>query len=110
MGGGLVGLLLTLVLVAAVASVGRRRWHRHALRRAAGRRPGSSPERAIAIRSWNELDDHLGKRWCACGGYLERAGEGTRESGGHRYRIARLRCQECDALDEVYFDTTEVLH
>jgi hypothetical protein len=110
MGGGLVGLLLTAVLVAAVARVGSRRWHRHALRRAAAQRPGSSAERAIAIRSWSELDGHLAQRWCACGGYLERAGEGTREDGSRRYRIARLRCQECDALDEVYFDTTEVLH
>lgn len=110
MGGGLVGLLLTAVLVAAVVRVGGRRFHRWGLRRAAAHRPGSSPGRAIAIRSWSEMDEHLARRWCACGGYLERVGEGTRESAGHRYRIARLRCQECDRLDEVFFDTTEVLH
>jgi len=55
------------------------------------------------------MDEHLGRRWCACGGYLERSGEGTRESGGRRFRVARLRCQECEAVDEVFFDTTELL-
>ena len=54
------------------------------------------------------LYDHLARRWCICGGYLERAGEGTRVSDGRRFRVARLRCQECDRVDEVFFDTTEV--
>jgi len=31
-------------------------------------------------------------------------------AGARRYRVARLRCQECDTLDEVFLDTTEVLH
>ena len=44
-----------------------------------------------------------------CGGYLERGGEGTRESGGRRFRVTRLRCQECEVVDEVFFDTTELL-
>jgi len=56
------------------------------------------------------MDDQLARRWCSCGGYLERMGEGTREAGGRRYRVARLRCQECEAVDEVFFDTTDVLH
>ena len=98
-----------MTIVAAVCAVGMRRWRRMSLRRAAATRAGSSPDRAITIRSYAEMDGHLVRRWCACGGYLERSGEGTRENGGRRFRVARLRCQECEAVDEVFFDTTELL-
>jgi hypothetical protein len=106
----LVSLLLTLAIVAAVVAVARRRLRRTRLRQAAATREGASAERAIYVRSFVEIDDHLGRRWCHCGGFLERTGEGSRESGGRRFRIARLRCQECEELAEVYFDTTEIVH
>lgn len=104
------GLLLAAALVAALMVSGARRLRRTRLRRAARTRAGASPELAIAIRSWGEIDDHLVHRWCTCGGYLERRGEGTRETGGRRYRIARLACQECEAEEVVFFDTTDLLH
>jgi hypothetical protein len=103
-------LLFALVIVAALVATGLRRGRRVRLDRAAARRAGSSAERAIPVRSFGEIDDHLAGRWCRCGGYLERLGEGTREQGGTRLRVARLRCQECERVDEVFFDTTEVLH
>jgi hypothetical protein len=103
-------LILTLAVVAAVIAVARRRFRRTRLRRAARERFGASPALAIAVRSFTEIDEHLGRRWCHCGGYLERTGEGTREDGARRFRIARLRCQECDELAEVFFDTTEIVH
>ena len=103
-------LALTLVLVIAVMAVGRRRLHRARLRRAAATRAGASPELAIAIRSFDEIDDALAARWCHCGGYLERTGEGTRDVAGRRYRIVRQACQECEEVAEVFFDTTELVH
>jgi hypothetical protein len=106
----LTSILFTLVILAAVAAVGTRRLRRARLRRAAATRPGSSLELAIYIRSYGDMDEHLAGRWCFCGGYLERTGEGTREAGARRYRVARLGCQECEAVDEVFFDTTDVLH
>ncbi len=102
--------LFTLAILAAVASMAARRARRARLRRAAATRPGASVALAIYVRSFTDMDAHLGQRWCACGGYLERTGEGSREAAGRRLRVARLRCQECDAVDEVYFDTTDVLH
>lgn len=102
--------LFTLAIVAAVVAMGLRRFRRSRLRRAAAQRSGSSPERAIHIRSYGEMDGHLDERWCFCGGFLERAGEGSRTAGGRTYRIARMRCQECEEPAEVYFDTTDVLH
>jgi hypothetical protein len=103
-------LLLVAAIVAAVVSVGLRRRRRTRLRVAARTRAGASPELAIHIRSYGEMDEHLGRRWCVCGGYLERTGEGTRDAGDRRFRVARLTCQECERIDEVFFDTTDVLH
>src|SRR4051812_24174185 len=97
-------------IVAAVVSMGLRRRRRTRLRIAARTRAGASPELAIAIRSYGEMEEHLARRWCFCGGFLEHTGEGTRDGGGRRYRVARLVCQECEAIDEVFFDTTDVLH
>lgn len=102
--------LFTLAIVAAVVATAIRRARRTRRRRAAATRPGASAELAIAVRSFSEIDDHLAGRWCHCGGRLERTGEGTREAGGRRYRIVRLRCQECDEPAEVYFETSEVAH
>ena len=102
--------LFVLAIVAALVAMGLRRARRARLRRAVATREGSSAERAIHILSYGEMDDHLGGRWCGCGGYLERTGEGTREEGGRRFRIARLRCQECEEVNAVFFDTTDIPH
>jgi hypothetical protein len=103
-------LLLVAALLAAIVVMAGRRHRRRRLRRAAATRAGSSLDTAIVVQRFDEIDAHLRARWCHCGGYLERCGEGTREVGGRRYRTARLHCQECDADALVFFDTTDVLH
>ena len=103
-------LALTAAIVVAVVALARRRMRRNVLRRAARERAGATADLAIAVRTFTEIDDHVARRWCHCGGYLERNGEGTREEGGRRFRVVRLRCQECEDAAEVYFDTTEVMH
>ena len=102
-------IFFTLAILAAVGAVGWRRLHRARLRRAALSRPGATIENAIYVRDFAEIDEHLRRRWCECGGFLEPAGEGTRESGGRRFRVARLHCQEGEETTEVFFDTTELL-
>jgi hypothetical protein len=102
--------LLVAAITAAVISIGRRRWRRARLRRASSRRLGASPDLAIRVRSYGDIDRHLAGRWCHCGGYLERSGEGTREQGDRRYRVAALRCRECEHRHLVFFDVTDVLH
>jgi hypothetical protein len=103
-------LLFVAAITAAALSIGYRRWRRVRLRRVARRRFGASVDLAIQIRSYTEIDRHLVGRWCHCGGQLERAGEGTREQGERRYRVAALRCQECEDRQQVFFDVTDVLH
>lgn len=103
-------LLLVGAIVAAVTAFLLRRRRRRRLRAAALLRAGATPERAIYIRSFADMDGHLARRWCHCGGYLERRGEGSRDVDGRRFRVARLECQECEAVEEVFFDTTDLLH
>ena len=102
-------LLFVLAIVAAVGAMGLRAHRRRALKHAAAGRPGASPDNAIYIRSFHEMDEHLRKRWCSCGGFLEIIGEGTRERDGRRYRVARMECHECEETGEVFFDTTDLL-
>ena len=80
----MIGLLLAVTIVVAVLAVARRRLRRARLARAARSRPGASGELAIHVRSYGEIDDHLGRRWCTCGGFLERTGEGSRVAAGRR--------------------------
>jgi hypothetical protein len=104
------GLLMGAAVLVAVAVVGARRLRALRLDRADATRQGSSAANAIYIRSYTEMDDHLSGMWCRCGGYLALQGEGSREEGGRRFRVARLECQECERLREVYFDTTDLIH
>jgi len=103
-------LLLVLAIGLAVAAMARRRWLRTRLERLATARPGSSAALAIPIAGFDEMDDHLRQRRCACGGYLERQGEGSRAIAGRSYRVARLACLDCERIDEVFFDTADLLH
>lgn len=96
-------------IVAAMVAMGYRRYRKSSLRRQAATMPGATQENAIYIRSFDEMDEHMRKRWCACGGFLETTGEGTRDVGGRRLRVARAECQECEETCEVYFDTTDLL-
>ena len=102
-------LLFVLAILAALIAMGLRRYRARSRRRAAMTRPGAHAENAIYIRSFSEMDEHLRRRWCACGGFLEPAGEGSREANGHRYRVARMLCQECDETCEVFFETTDLV-
>lgn len=105
----MITVLFVAAIVAAVLSFGLRRWRKARLRRAALSGPGAMPESAIPIRSFAEMDSHLSRRRCACGGFLSLAGEGSREAGGRRLRVARMSCFDCEESREIYFDTTELL-
>ena len=102
-------LLFTLAILAALIAMGIRRWRARQRKIEAASRPGATAENAIYIRSFEEMDDTLRKRWCSCGGFLELEGEGSRESGGRRLRVARMRCHECEEAALVFFDTTDLL-
>jgi hypothetical protein len=105
-----ISLLLAIAVVAAVLAVATRRLGLAGRQRLAREGPGSSEERSIPVRSFSEMDASLDVRVCPCGGHYDRTGEGTRDAGGRRYRVARLVCRTCERRLEVFFDTTDVLH
>ena len=106
----MISLLLAAAVIAAVIAVVTRRLSLASRRRLVREGPGSSEERSIPVRSFAEMDASLDTRVCPCGGRYDRTGEGTREAGGRRYRVARLACRTCEQGLVVFFDTTEVLH
>ena len=102
-------ILFVLAIVAAVAAMGLKRLATAKARQASLRGPGSSPEEAIAIRTFGDMDDELRRRHCPCGARFALAGEGTRDVGGRTLRVARLYCDDCDESREVFFDTSTLL-
>ena len=103
-------LLLALAVIAAVGAVATRRLALASRRRRVREGPGLSPDRSIPVRSFEDMDAALDARTCPCGGRYVRSGEGTRVAGGRRYRVARLVCQACEDGQEVFFDTSRLLH
>jgi hypothetical protein len=105
-----ISLLLAAAVIVAVVAVATRRLSLATRRRLVREGPGSSEEHSIAVRSFADMDASLDARVCPCGGDYDRTGEGSREAGGRRYRVARLVCRTCEQGLEVFFDTTDVLH
>jgi hypothetical protein len=102
-----IGFLLGLAVLVAVAAVGVRRWQRT---RAARRRPGATIHRPVAVRSFGEIDTALQGRACWCGGFFVPSGETSRAVGDRRFRVARLVCNQCERDELMYFDVTVVFH
>lgn len=105
----MITILFVLVLVAAVVAMGLKRRAKANARRESMQGPGSSPDQAIAIRTFADMDDELRRRHCLCGMRFSLAGEGTRDAGGRQLRVARLYCDDCDESREVFFDTSTLL-
>ena len=106
---------MTGLLFAVVALLAAGVWIARRLRARAARRhlvtgPGTSPEQAIPVRSFAEIDDAIAARTCHCGARLRMTGEGGRQVGMERYRFTRLACDECEEESVLYFDVNEVRH
>jgi hypothetical protein len=103
----LIGLLLSLAVLAALISVGLRSWQR---RREARRRPGATIHRPLAVSRFDEIDLAVWERRCSCGGAYTPTGETSRSLAERRFRIVRLICNECEREEFVHFDVTAALH
>ena len=106
---------MTGLVFAAIIVVAAGMWIARGVRARAARArsrsgPGSSLETAIAVRSFDEIDAAVRARRCHCGARLRTTGEGARQAGDHRYRFARLACDECEEETVLYFDVSDVLH
>lgn len=106
---------MTGLVFALVATVAAGVWiWRGATTRAEQRRlrrgPGTSPEQAIPVQSFGDIDLVVAGRQCSCGTELRLTGEGSRQDGERRLRTTRLVCDECEEAFTLYFDLTEVRH
>ena len=104
------GLIFALVVLVAATTWVARRWKARGRRRTLDAGPGSSIERAIPVRSFEEIDCAVAARRCACGQPLRSTGEGARQSGLRRFRFARLACDECEEEHVVFFDVSDLVH
>ena len=64
-------------------------------------------ERAIPVRSFDEIDRIVAARRCGCGRPLRSTGEGARQLGAQRFRLTRLACDDCEEETVIYFDRSE---
>lgn len=111
----MIGLLLAAALVAALAASGYRALRRLRRRRALAALPGGSPESAIAVSGFADIDAHVSARRCPCGGSLASLGERSLAaahagSGERRLRVVRVECRHCEERSEVWFDATLAYH
>ncbi len=100
-------LLFSLAVLAAVAAVGLRRVRRLREER---RRPGATIARAVVVRRFDEIDSQLAAHTCSCGNHMRLLGESSTMRSERRFRVARLRCSECEREERMYFDVTAVFH
>ncbi len=104
----MIGLPLTVAILAAVVAVGLRRWQRNRIKY---KRPGSSIFEAIAVEGFDEIDAIIEGQKCAwCDSRLAESGETSRNVGDRRYRIVRLVCHECERDVVLFFDVTRIFH
>ena len=99
------GALLGLAALATAIIVGLRLLQRRAAERA---QPGRSPDAAISIADYGEIDLAIRLHACPCGGRYQLRGEGP--GPAQRQRVAHLECRRCERQTAMYFDLTGVLH
>ena len=104
------GLVFALVVLLAATMWVTRGWRARGRRRLAASGPGSTIERAIPVRSFDDIDRIVAARRCACGRQLRSTGEGARQRGPQRFRLTRLACDDCEEETVLFFDVTELVH
>jgi hypothetical protein len=104
------GLVFALVVLLAATVWVTRGWRARGRRRLTASGPGSTIERAIPVRSFDDIDRLVAARRCACGHPLRSTGEGARQRGPQRFRLTRLACDHCEEETVVFFDVTELVH
>ncbi|HEY2385959.1 MAG TPA: hypothetical protein VGK30_03280 [Candidatus Binatia bacterium] len=104
------GLVFALVVLVAATTWIARRWRARGRRRALDAGPGSSIERAIPVRSFEEIDRAVTAQRCPCGQPLRSTGEGARQAGLRRFRFARLACDDCEEEHVLFFDVSDLVH
>lgn len=100
-----VSALFSVAVLAAVFVVGVRFLRRHASER---RQPGRSPERAIPIEDYGEIDIAVRSAACACGGRFVLRGEAPVDDPTRSLRVAVVECRRCERERRLFFDLSTI--
>jgi len=100
------GSLLGVVALITAVVVGIRLLQRRAVDRA---RPGATPDTAIPVADYSDIDVAVNMQTCSCGGRFALRGEGPASPPGP-LRVAHLECRRCEREQRVYFDMSTVRH
>jgi hypothetical protein len=100
-------LILGAALIAALGAVAWKAWRRRAAERA---RPGGTPETALAVHDFAEIDRASRGQTCHCGGPFRLRGEGPAQWAGRPLRAVTLECSRCERERRLYFDLSELRH
>jgi len=101
-----IGLALITVLIAR--QVKRMRIKREAKRML--REPGVTPDNPLTGLRLPEIDEHIIKMSCGCGGGFRPVSEGSLQIDGKELRVARLVCGRCESERALYFEPPPLLH
>jgi hypothetical protein len=99
--------LLALALLLAIAAVAWRSWRRRTAERAL---PGRSPNTAIRIEDYSDIDAAVQLETCGCGGRFVLRGEGPVRGYMAFLRMTRIECRGCARVRVLYFDLRTVRH
>jgi hypothetical protein len=104
------GLVIALALIVALAFAGRRAFRRMSVRKRLAALPGMSRETAISVADFDDIELHVARLRCPCGGRYDLKGESSRELDGRRYRTAGIECRFCEERLRIFFDVTGLFH
>jgi hypothetical protein len=106
----MIGVILTLALLAALAASALRVRKRRRISAVAASMPGASAASAIRLDDLGDLDTALRNRRCICGGFLQSLGERSEPFEGRVLRVVRAECGRCEKIQFVYFETATLIH
>ena len=106
--------MLALLFVLAIAAVlavwiGRRVVRRRG-RQQVHSLPGRSPEHPLPFERFDEIDAHVSRSRCHCGGRLSVVSEGSRTWGTQSVRVVHCECVLCEQTHDLFFEQSAVLH
>jgi hypothetical protein len=104
------GLAIAVALIVALAASGYRLSRRIRRRRAMAELEGGSRASAFEIDAFSDIEDHLLRRECPCGGLFASLGERSEPDGDRILRVVRVECRRCEERAEIWFDATRAYH
>jgi hypothetical protein len=102
--------LFALAIGAVVVVWIRRRRLRGRGRALSAALPGRSPEQALPFARFDEIDAHVRRARCHCGGHLRLVSEASRSWGETAVRVVHCECTTCEDEHDLFFEQSEVLH